>query len=80
MENFNAVEAGEITTTADNFLALCDTFELLADRLAPLYLLFFATSSSCIMDLSFSLYFYWGSISTCIFSLTGRDVNGQSFI
>ena len=67
--DFDAIQTTEITS--GRFMVICETFEILAERLSPLYLLFFSTSSASVMLMSFYLYFYWGSIATSIFSITG---------
>jgi hypothetical protein len=58
--------AGKRGSTAEQICKLCETFEFLEGKIAPLFLLFFATSSSLVTVMSFSLYFYWGSISTVL--------------
>ena len=68
MMDFDAIRTPEMTSK--RFIFLCDNFEFLANKMSSLYLLFFATSSASVMVMSFSLYFYWGSISSSIFSMT----------
>ncbi len=52
--------------TVRNFNIFCESFELIEEQLAPLYLLFFATASVTISTNAFLVYFYWGSVSTSI--------------
>jgi hypothetical protein len=46
---------------------VCETYDELRKLLSPMYLLFFTTSASSIMMMSFLIYLYWGYVATSLF-------------